>query len=434
MNSVTPLGEPSNLAKTRIGEAPQMAPLAPLTAPWIVSIRIHGNLVQQIWDGRAPLGIGQPFRWMLERTALGVRIHDLATPIGEIHPGKVRHLGLAVLSAEGGIELGAGVGLRITPKAALTGKVLTGAFAPSSPADALEANTIFKNSVRASLVGLAAFLVTAWLWPKPQSGGEDLVPAQYAQLVMPKVDDKAAPGKSTPAVEAQTNTAKASTKVVEKTAVVQAFRAKALKSAMSGLLKGGMTTLLAQSDFVMGDNASAQARRMLDAKDNALAPTAELTGLMQAKQVQVVAMGGAGGNFGGAKGVGYSQGEHAGVKGQGKSQISAKAMADTLGALVQEGLTKDEVGEVIHRHMSEIRYCYESTLIQVPDLEGKLLVNFTIGGTGDVKDSAVKTSTLTDPRLDDCVMRRLTSWKFPQTKGGIDVAVTYPFIFKMLGR
>ncbi len=51
-----------------------------------------------------------------------------------------------------------------------------------------------------------------------------------------------------------------------------------------------------------------------------------------------------------------------------------------------------------------------------------------------VKVSEVKTSTLPDPRLDDCILRRLNTWKFPNPKGGIDVAVTYPFIFKTLGR
>ena len=69
-----------------------------------------------------------------------------------------------------------------------------------------------------------------------------------------------------------------------------------------------------------------------------------------------------------------------------------------------------------------------------PALEGKLMVNFTIGGTGMVKSTEVKSSTLPDPRLDDCILRRLATWKFPNPRGGIDVAVTYPFIFKTLGR
>ncbi len=76
----------------------------------------------------------------------------------------------------------------------------------------------------------------------------------------------------------------------------------------------------------------------------------------------------------------------------------------------------------------------ESALIRAPDIEGKLMVAFVIGGDGAVKTSSVKQSTLPDPRLDDCILRRLATWRFPQPKGGVDVAVTYPFIFKTLGR
>ena len=101
---------------------------------------------------------------------------------------------------------------------------------------------------------------------------------------------------------------------------------------------------------------------------------------------------------------------------------------------VDEGLTKDEVGEVIHKHLSEVRYCYESAMIRSPDIEGKLMTDFTINGQGIVKSADVKSSTLPDPRLDDCIIRRLVTWKFPKPRGGVDVAVAYPFIFKSLGR
>jgi TonB family protein len=107
---------------------------------------------------------------------------------------------------------------------------------------------------------------------------------------------------------------------------------------------------------------------------------------------------------------------------------------DTGGSSVDEGLTKDEVGEVIHRHLSEVRYCYESAMLRTPDVEGKLMTNFVIGPNGMVKSTEVKSSSLPDARLDDCILRRLATWKFPLPRGGIDVAVTYPFIFKTLGR
>ena len=73
-------------------------------------------------------------------------------------------------------------------------------------------------------------------------------------------------------------------------------------------------------------------------------------------------------------------------------------------------------------------------MIRSPDVEGKLVVQFTIGNLGSVRSTGVRSSSVPDRRLDDCVLDRLARWKFPQPKGGIEVAVTYPFIFKSLGK
>jgi TonB family protein len=289
-----------------------------------------------------------------------------------------------------------------------------------------EETEFFKKALRYSAIGFAAFVALAWLWPKPSPDSVELVPAQFAKIVMTKTKETAAPSES---AQKATSVAADAPKKVQQAAVVQAFRAKALQNAVSGLLKGGMTQLLAQSDFVAGASASNNARKMFDSRSSALQATASATGMSIDTNVKVSSIGGEGGSAGAGK-VGYGKGEHAGVNGQGHSFVSMDVGASS----VEEGLTKDEVGEVIHRHLSEVRYCYESAMLRTPDIEGKLIVNFTIGGPGNVKSSEVKNSTLPDPRLDDCIIRRLNTWKFPNTKGGVDVAVSYPFIFKTLGR
>jgi hypothetical protein len=281
----------------------------------------------------------------------------------------------------------------------------------------------FKKALKAAILGLLAFLVLSWMMPKPQ---EELVPAQFAKIILtaPKQAVVAA-AESAPAA------AKAiAQKKVQETAVVQAFRAKALQNAVSNLMRGGMTKLLAQSDFITGHQLNNESRRMFDTQSKTMRATGPEIGDLNKRNVAVNNIGGDGLANGSGKAVGYSKGEHAGVKGQGKGFVSM----DVGNASVEEGLTKDEVGEVIHRHLSEVRYCYESAMIRQPDIEGKLVVDFTIGGNGVVKTSEAKSSTLPDPRLDDCILRRLVTWKFPNTKGGIDVSVSYPFIFKTLGR
>lgn len=279
----------------------------------------------------------------------------------------------------------------------------------------------FKRALSYAAVGFGALMVVAWIWPAPEPETAELIPAQFAKIILskPPAQTKASASEGNPTLSKAAMPEK-----VAKAAVVQAFRAKALSSAVSGLLKGGMTNLLAQSDFVAGKSDSA--RKSFDAKSAALGQSSAATGVSSATNQTVATIGGSGQG----KGAGYGKGEHAGVKGQGAAFVSM----DIAGAAVDEGLTKDEVGEVIHRHLSEVRYCYESAMIRTPDLEGKLMTAFVIGGNGVVKSTEVKSSTVPDPRLDDCILRRLATWKFPTPRGNIDVAVAYPFIFKTLGR
>jgi TonB family protein len=67
----------------------------------------------------------------------------------------------------------------------------------------------------------------------------------------------------------------------------------------------------------------------------------------------------------------------------------------------------------------------------MPDLYGKILVKFTIGARGEVAESRVDTSTLKSALVEGCIMRRMASWKFPEPKGGTQVRVSYPFLFKV---
>lgn len=287
----------------------------------------------------------------------------------------------------------------------------------------------FKKAIQGTAIAFVGLLALSWIWPSPKEDPKVLIPEQYAKIVMAPSPKKAAPAASSDS--GMPAAAAAAPKKVQDAAVVQAFRAKALTNAVNGLLKGGMSKLLAQSDFATGTNQATEARKLFDSKATALKSGAPV-GATGAQSVEVASLGGEGKGIAGSK-VGYGKGDRASVKGQGQG-FTPFVSADANGSMVDEGLTKDEVGEVIHRHLSEVRYCYESAMIRTPDIEGKLMTNFTINGQGVVKSAEVKSSTLPDPRLDDCIIRRLATWKFPKPRGGVDVAVTYPFIFKTLGR
>ena len=302
------------------------------------------------------------------------------------------------------------------------------ALAPSS-ARAHEQDD-FKKTLLFALGGVAALLMVIPLLPKATVNKDEVVPEQFAKIVLTPQPPRNDPAKAAAASSGAPGAATA-TATQKKTEVVQALRSKALQNSMSSLVKGGMSQLLAQSDFIAGKNTQAKSQALFQSKNAALEYTT--TGVSGATQNSVVvgALGGGSGSGSGGKGqAGYGQGVRAGFSGQGKSLVSL----ETEGAAVEDGLTKDEVGAVIHKHMSEVRYCYESAMIRTADLEGKLQIKFVINAQGVVSQADVQQSTLSDPRLDDCVVRRLVTWKFPQPKGGVNVTVSYPFLFKTLGR
>jgi TonB family protein len=97
---------------------------------------------------------------------------------------------------------------------------------------------------------------------------------------------------------------------------------------------------------------------------------------------------------------------------------------------VEGGLDKEVIARVIQGQLGQIRYCYERQLSANPDLYGKVLVKFTIGAQGSVVAQTIGTSSLNNAMVEGCILRRVAGWQFPQPKGGTNVLVTYPFLFK----
>lgn len=145
---------------------------------------------------------------------------------------------------------------------------------------------------------------------------------------------------------------------------------------------------------------------------------------------------GAGANMAGGGGYG-TKGKGGGQAGYGKLSMvgSAGNMPIPLGkeALIDGGLDLDMVSEVIRRNMGQIRFCYEQGLQLDPALAGRVGVKFTIGANGQVKIADVENTTLNSKQIEDCILLRLRSWKFPLPEGGVDVKVSYPFSFKRTG-
>lgn len=101
-------------------------------------------------------------------------------------------------------------------------------------------------------------------------------------------------------------------------------------------------------------------------------------------------------------------------------------------AEVRGSLDKDLIRRIIRRHINEVKFCYESELTRKPDLQGRVMVQFTIAPTGQVAASIVQSSTMNNPPVEQCIANAVRRWEFPKPQGGI-VVVTYPFVLKSAG-
>ena len=127
---------------------------------------------------------------------------------------------------------------------------------------------------------------------------------------------------------------------------------------------------------------------------------------------------------GGGTGSGYGRGS-GGLGGK-----RAKAPRVRSGAAQVKGsLSKEVIRRIIHRHINEVKFCYERVLSEQPDISGRANVKFIISGTGAVQMAAMASSTLGNPRVENCLVRAVKRWTFPQPDGGGIVIVTYPFVF-----
>jgi TonB family protein len=95
---------------------------------------------------------------------------------------------------------------------------------------------------------------------------------------------------------------------------------------------------------------------------------------------------------------------------------------------VRGSLSREVIRRVIRRHINEVRFCYEQELTARPDLAGRVTVSFIIAATGAVQTASVANSTLSNARVEQCIVTAVRRWTFPAPDGGGIVGVNYPFV------
>lgn len=94
-------------------------------------------------------------------------------------------------------------------------------------------------------------------------------------------------------------------------------------------------------------------------------------------------------------------------------------------------IDREAVRRVIRAKLVEVRSCYERVLNTMPKgqrLEGKVVIAWQIVDKGAAKQVSVKSSTLGNSAVENCIRDRLASWTFPEPPPGMVADVAYPFV------
>ncbi len=137
---------------------------------------------------------------------------------------------------------------------------------------------------------------------------------------------------------------------------------------------------------------------------------------------------GNGGNGKGGAGGGAGNGAGAGAGGgAGEAKVAVGGAATAKG-----GLSPDQIRRVVMSHIGAVRACYESEAQRNPGLKGGVTVQWQIDAGGSVTGASVASSTLSNPRVEGCIVRQVQKWKFPSTESPTTVA-GFPFKFGVGG-
>lgn len=93
-----------------------------------------------------------------------------------------------------------------------------------------------------------------------------------------------------------------------------------------------------------------------------------------------------------------------------------------------EGLSKNQIREVVSSSMGQVRACYERALKSAPSLAGRVVVDWQVSATGDVTTAGIRTDSIGDLGLQSCIVETVKGWAFPPATAA--TPVSFPFTLK----
>jgi len=123
--------------------------------------------------------------------------------------------------------------------------------------------------------------------------------------------------------------------------------------------------------------------------------------------------GGLGGGDGSGAGNGPGGGEH---KVAGKDSPPAG-----------QGLSQEQIRRVVLSRMGAFQACYEIASAHDPTLKGSVGVSFSIGPGGSVSNASLSGSSLSNPRVEGCILRQFNRLQFPSADKPTGAGFSFAF-------
>ncbi len=87
---------------------------------------------------------------------------------------------------------------------------------------------------------------------------------------------------------------------------------------------------------------------------------------------------------------------------------------------------QESVQDSISAHADDVSDCYSAALKRNPKLNGKLVLDWSVGASGEAKD--VKVIRGVESKLDQCIAGKVPTWSFAPPPDGKIAKIRYPFV------
>jgi len=93
------------------------------------------------------------------------------------------------------------------------------------------------------------------------------------------------------------------------------------------------------------------------------------------------------------------------------------------------GRAPEAIMQIVTGEVASLRDIYNGYLEKSPGLKGKIDLQFTIEGSGQVSKVVAKSSTTGVPQFDAQICQQASTWNFGKNEAGGIATFTYPFAF-----